>query len=147
MKVAWLELILPAQAPQSAKQQQDEDNMNPFRDQEKFMRACDQSVEGFDKEQFALYYSLIGEEFKELNEAYAAGDRVETLDALIDILVVTIGAIHSAGFDAEGAWKEVMRTNFAKIDKETGKVRKREDGKVLKPVGWTPPDLTSFVKK
>jgi predicted HAD superfamily Cof-like phosphohydrolase len=119
---------------------------NPFRDQEKFMRACDQSVEGFDKDQFALYYSLIGEEFKELNEAYSAGDRIETLDALIDIIVVTIGAIHSMGADAEGAWKEVMSTNFAKIDKDTGKVRKREDGKVLKPVGWTPPNLTPFVK-
>jgi predicted HAD superfamily Cof-like phosphohydrolase len=121
--------------------------MNPFRDQEKFMRACDQSVDGFDKDQFALYFNLIGEEFKELNEAYSAGDKVEMLDALIDILVVTIGAVHSMGADGEGAWKEVMRTNFAKIDRETGKVRKREDGKVLKPIGWTPPDLNKFVEK
>jgi predicted HAD superfamily Cof-like phosphohydrolase len=120
--------------------------MNPFRDQEKFMRACDQSVEGFDKDQFALYFDLIGEEFKELNVAYSAGDKVEMLDALIDILVVTIGAVHSMGADGEGAWKEVMRTNFAKIDKETGKVRKREDGKVLKPLGWKPPELAQFVK-
>jgi predicted HAD superfamily Cof-like phosphohydrolase len=51
------------------------------------------------------------------------------------------------GADAEGAWKEVMMTNFAKVDKETGKVRKREDGKVLKPTGWVPPNLESFVKK
>jgi predicted HAD superfamily Cof-like phosphohydrolase len=119
--------------------------MNPFRDQEKFMRACDQSVEGFDKDQFALYFSLIGEEFKELDEAYSAGDKVEMLDALIDILVVTIGAVHSMGADGEGAWKEVMQTNFAKIDKETGKVRKREDGKVLKPLGWKAPELAQFV--
>ena len=69
-----------------------------------------------------------------------------TRAALVDILVVTIGAIHSAGFDAEGAWKEVMRTNFAKIDSETGKVRKRDDGKVLKPVGWTPPNLGPYIK-
>jgi hypothetical protein len=121
--------------------------MNPFRDQEKFMRACDQSVEGFDKDQFALYFSLIDEEFKELNEAYSAGDKVEMLDALIDILVVTIGAVHSMGADGEGAWKEVMRTNFAKVDSETGKVRKRDDGKVLKPLGWVAPDLATFVKK
>ena len=120
---------------------------NPFRDQEKFMRACDQSVEGFDKDQFALYFNLIEEEFEELNVAYSAGDKVEMLDALIDILVVTIGAIHSAGFDAEGAWREVMATNFAKIDRDTGKVRKREDGKVLKPVGWTAPNLAPFLKK
>jgi predicted HAD superfamily Cof-like phosphohydrolase len=121
--------------------------MNPFRDQEKFMKACDQSVDEFNKDQFNLYVSLIDEEVRELYDAITAHDKVETLDALIDIIVVTIGAIHSAGYDAEGAWKEVMRTNFAKIDKETGKVRKREDGKVLKPVGWTPPDLKPFVKE
>lgn len=122
--------------------------MNPFRDQEKFMRACDQTVDEFNQAQFKLYCDLIDEEFNdELKTAISNNDPVETLDALIDILVVTIGAIHSMGADAEGAWKEVMRTNFAKIDKETGKVRKREDGKVLKPVGWVPPDLKPFVTK
>jgi len=121
---------------------------NPFRDQEKFMRACDQSVEGFNQEQFNLYVKLIDEEFNdELKAAISNNDPVETLDALLDILVVTIGAIHSMGADGEGGWKEVMRTNFAKIDKETGKVRKREDGKVLKPLGWTPPDLKPFITK
>ena len=122
--------------------------MNPFRDQEKFMRACDQTVEGFNQDQFKLYVNLIDEEFNdELKVAIDNNDPVETLDALIDILVVTIGAIHSMGADAEGAWKEVMSTNFAKIDKETGKVRKREDGKVLKPVGWVPPVLNTFLTK
>jgi predicted HAD superfamily Cof-like phosphohydrolase len=118
---------------------------NPFRDQEKFMKACDQSVESFNQEQFKLYLNLIKEEYKELNEAINNSDQVETLDALVDILVVTIGAIHSMGSDAEGAWKEVMMTNFAKIDHETGKVRKRDDGKVLKPVGWVPPNLKQFI--
>ena len=121
--------------------------MNPFRDQQKFMTACDQSVDEFNKDQFNMYIGLIEEEADELAEAIAAHDKVETVDALIDILVVTIGALHSMGADAEGAWKEVMRTNFAKIDKETGKVRKREDGKVLKPLGWTPPELAPFVTK
>ena len=117
---------------------------NPFRDQEKFMRACDQTVEDYNEAQYKLYCDLIEEEYNELS---VAQDKVEALDALVDILVVTIGAIHSMGADAEGAWKEVMRTNFAKIDKDTGKVRKREDGKVLKPLGWTPPDLKPFVTK
>ena len=121
---------------------------NPFRDQEKFMKACDQSTDTFNEAQYKLYCDLIEEEYNdEFKTALANNDRVEQLDALIDILVVTIGAIHSAGFDAEGAWKEVMRTNFSKIDLKTGKVRKREDGKVLKPLGWVPPNLTSFVKK
>ncbi len=119
---------------------------NPFRDQEKFMRACDQSVGEVNEKQFDLYKNLIEEEFNELTTAEIANDRVEQLDALIDILVVTIGAIHSMGADAEGAWKEVMRTNFAKIDHETGKVRKREDGKVLKPTGWSAPNLQPFLK-
>lgn len=119
---------------------------NPFRDQEKFMRACDQSVETFNLDQFSLYVNLIKEEVEELAAALSNDDKVETLDALTDILVVTIGAIHSLGADGEGAWKEVMSTNFAKIDRETGKVRKREDGKVLKPQGWTPPELSQFIK-
>ena len=120
---------------------------NPFRDQEKFMKACGQSVDNHNEDQYNMYLGLIEEEHKELQVAIDAFDRVEQLDALIDILVVTVGAIHSGGFDAEGAWKEVMSTNFAKIDKETGLVRKREDGKVLKPVGWKSPDLKPFVKE
>jgi predicted HAD superfamily Cof-like phosphohydrolase len=59
--------------------------------------------------------------------------------------VVTIGAIHSGGFNGEAAWKEVMSTNFAKIDPNTGKVIKREDGKVLKPKNWQAPKLATFI--
>jgi predicted HAD superfamily Cof-like phosphohydrolase len=116
---------------------------NIFADQAKFMRACDQSVGEVNFTQKLLYLKLIEEEFNELKMSDNAQDE---LDALIDILVVTIGAIHSGGYDAEGAWSEVMRTNFAKIDPATGKVRKREDGKVLKPEGWLAPDLKKFVK-
>ena len=121
--------------------------MNVFKDQEKFMKACDQSVAEYNEQQVALYCKLIDEEVEELQEAVTAEDRVEMVDALIDILVVTIGALHSMGADAEGAWKEVMRSNFSKIDKETGMVRKREDEKVLKPITYSPPDLAPFVTK
>ena len=121
--------------------------MNPFRDQEKFMKACDQTTEKFNQEQFNLYLELMKEEWKELNVALDNNDQVEVLDALLDFIVVTVGAIHSAGMNGEGGWKEVMATNFAKIDKETGKVRKREDGKVLKPMGWKAPELAQYLKK
>lgn len=117
---------------------------DPFKDQEKFMQACGQTTVGENIEQYKLYYNLIKEEVKELDDSTTQED---DLDALIDILVVTIGAIHSMGADAEGAWNEVMRTNFAKIDPATGLVRKREDGKVLKPQGWTAPDLKPYLKK
>lgn len=118
----------------------------PISDQHKFMTACDQTTGALNPDQYKLYLNLIDEECGELKDALEAYDRVEQLDALIDILVVTIGALHSGGFDVDGAWNEVMRTNFAKIDPETGKVRKREDGKVLKPHGWQPPNLHQFVK-
>ena len=115
---------------------------NPFQDQARFMQACGQTVSGFNKEQYSLYCHLIGEEFDELISSTNAQD---DLDALIDILVVTIGAMHSLGVDVEAAWNEVMRTNFAKIDPETGQVLRREDGKILKPAGWQPPNLKPFV--
>jgi predicted HAD superfamily Cof-like phosphohydrolase len=117
-----------------------------FQDQARFMQACDQKVGSYDADQYAMYLRLIQEETNELMDAVLANDRVEQLDALIDILVVTVGAIHSMGADGAGAWDEVMRTNFAKIDANTGRVLKRGDGKVLKPPGWQPPDLTGYLK-
>jgi predicted HAD superfamily Cof-like phosphohydrolase len=116
---------------------------NPFEDIERFGSACDQEP---NEANYKMYLTLIDEEVGELVDAVAANDRIEQLDALVDILVVTMGAIRAGGFDGEGAWNEVMRTNFAKIDRETGKVRKREDGKVLKPSNWSPPNLAPFIK-
>jgi predicted HAD superfamily Cof-like phosphohydrolase len=120
---------------------------NLFRDQAKFMNACGQTVGNRNQDQFDLYLKLIQEEVEELQTAVDNNDRVEQLDALIDILVVTVGAVQSLGVDGEGAWKEVMSTNFAKIDSLTGRVRKREDGKVLKPVGWRPPELSKYINE
>ena len=79
--------------------------MNTFRDQEKFMRACEQTVGEHNPKQYALYKDLIGEEYDEL---LAAQNPVDELDALIDIIVVSIGAIHSMG--AELALTEIHRT-------------------------------------
>lgn len=120
---------------------------NPFRDQDKFMTACEQTITGMNDEQFRMYASLITEEYDELQVALANKNPVETLDALTDILVVTIGAMNSMGADGEGAWREVMATNFNKIDRQLGKVRRREDGKILKPEGWEPPQLAKFLKR
>ena len=117
---------------------------NVFEDVNKFGTACDQPAS---EANYKMYLSLIDEEVSELVEAVAADDKVVQHDALIDILVVTMGAIRAAGWDGEAAWKEVMDTNFAKIDPDTGKVRKREDGKVLKPEGWKAPQLEQFVGK
>lgn len=118
---------------------------NVFKDQTSFMVACDQTVCEWNEQQLSMYHTLIKEETKELQDAFDANDRIEILDALIDIIVVTAGAINSMGANGEAAWDEVMRTNFAKVDPTTGKVKKREDGKVLKPEGWKAPDLKPYI--
>jgi predicted HAD superfamily Cof-like phosphohydrolase len=117
---------------------------NPFNDVDMFATACDQPAS---EANYNMYLDLIDEEYIELQKALRTHDKVEQLDALVDILVVTIGAIRAAGWDGEAAWKEVMNTNFAKIDPTTSKVIKREDGKVLKPVGWKAPQLSQFIDK
>lgn len=116
---------------------------NPFEDIERFATACDQPAS---PENYKMYLGLIDEEYGELVDAVTANDHVEQLDALVDILVVTMGAIRAAGWDSEAAWNEVMNTNFAKINPTTGKVIKREDGKVLKPEGWKAPQLKQFIE-
>ncbi len=121
--------------------------MSVFQDQEHFMKACGQTVDSFNKDQFDLYVNLINEELEELHEAISQNDKVEMLDALIDIMVVTIGAVHSMGSHGDGAWNAVHATNLAKIDAKTGMVRKREDGKVLKPVDWKAPNLLPYLNK
>lgn len=120
---------------------------NVFHDQSKFMSASDQSVGKPNDEQLKLYLKLVTEEYDELQVAVANKDKIETLDALLDLIVVTVGAIHSLGVDAEGAWKEVMGSNLAKIDRTTGKVMKREDGKVIKPALWSAPRLEQYFQK
>ena len=117
-------------------------SVNPFDDIDIFGTACDQPAS---PENYSMYLNLIAEEYQELQDAVKQQDQLEQLDALVDILVVTMGAIRAAGWDGAGAWEEVMRTNFAKIDPVTGKVRKREDGKVLKPEGWQAPQLERFL--
>ena len=109
------------------------------------MTACDQTVGVFNANQFSMHLNLIKEEYIELYDAIDDNDPVEVLDALLDMIVVIIGAIHSLPADADGGWNEVIGTNLAKIDPTTGKVRKREDGKVLKPEGWVAPDLSKYI--
>jgi len=117
-------------------------NPDIFKDIDKFAIACDQPPS---ESNYKMYIDLIREEFNELQEAVENDDKLEQLDALIDIMVVTAGAIRAGNMNGPGAWKEVMDTNFAKIDPTTGKVNKREDGKVLKPEGWQPPNLKPFL--
>ena len=109
-----------------------------------FQTACDQNRS---EENASLYRRLINEEYNEFLEAYQDNDEVEQLDACMDMIWVILGYCYMKNFQVHGAWNEVAKSNLSKIDRTTGKVIKREDGKVLKPEGWRPPDLGSYANK
>lgn len=119
--------------------------MNSRKDVVTFMDACDQKERNFGK-QSELYLDLIVEEFKELMTAYRDRDMVEIADACADLKWVIEGLEITLNIPQQKVWNEVSRSNLGKIS-ANGKVLKREDGKVLKPEGWTPPDIKSIIKE
>jgi hypothetical protein len=120
---------------------------HPFEYVRRFMIAGDQKVDGSNHQQAALYEELVREEVAEFWEGIVNKDDVEILDAICDSIWVLSGYAHSRGWDITGAYEEVARSNMSKVDGETGKLLKREDGKVLKPASFSPPNLEPFVKK
>ena len=97
-----------------------------FDQQEKFMKASDQTTGEYNHEQFKLYSKLICEEYNEFIDAidshskFRTADfsvespyRAEISDALCDLIVVAAGALHSLGVDVNGSWNEVIRSNLA----------------------------------
>lgn len=89
-----------------------------------------------------LRCSLIKEEARELMSAAMSGDLVGAVDGIVDLIYVCIGAALTWGVDLEDIWDEVHASNMRK---EGG--GNRPDGKVLKPEGWTPPDVAGELKK
>lgn len=50
------------------------------------------------------------------------------------------------GFPMDEIWAEVQRSNMAKLQPD-GTVKRRDDGKILKPDGWTPPDIRGILER
>ena len=120
-----------------------------FTDVTVFMTAAGQSIPPFNanrSEQSDLYFNLIKEEYRELMDANLDQNDTEICDACFDLMWVIAGYMKSRGWDCENIWDEGAKSNLSKIDSVTGKVIKREDGKILKPEGWKPPDFAKFVK-
>jgi len=93
-----------------------------------------------------LRIKLLTEEVQEYAEAARAGDMVEILDALADIGYILAGTIINHGMQNiyDESFAEVHRSNMAKL--VDGKVIRRDDGKVLKPQDWQPPNLVQFLQ-
>lgn len=86
-----------------------------------------------------LRQGLIAEEFNELIEAWDGGDVLGVIDALQDLKYVIYGTELALGIASEPHFMEVHAANMNKLGPD-GKPIYREDGKVLKPEGWTGPD-------
>lgn len=115
-----------------------------------FMEACGQEVlnspsyETSNDKQVNLYMELIREEFEELKEGHANKDVVEVADACGDLIWVILGLCNSLGINMAPVWHEISSSNMSKtVD---GKVIKREDGKILKPETYFPPNIQRALK-
>jgi predicted HAD superfamily Cof-like phosphohydrolase len=63
-------------------------------------------------------------------------------DALADVAYVVEGANLEFGIDSGPVLEEVHRANMAKVNGP-----RRADGKVMKPEGWTPPDIVGVLER
>ena len=77
-----------------------------------------------------------------IKEAPVKVDMVAFADGCADLDYVTEGARQEFGIDGAPIAAEVHRSNMAKVGGPM-----REDGKVMKPPGWTPPDVAGELRK
>lgn len=94
-------------------------------------------------QEVAAILSAIGNNLKRGHASAKIFDREAALDALCDCEVTGNGIAFLAGFDKDGADQAVLASNEAKL--VDGKPVLKEGGKIGKPDGWLPPDLTPFL--
>lgn len=120
-----------------------------------FMQACGHEPS---HKLTSLYHDLVREEVGELEEAMAAFNASETeaeevqakadaLDAICDSIWVLIGLAKAMDLPLEAGWDAVTSTNLKKIDPVLGTVRRDENGKIMKPERWVPPDMVRLIKE
>jgi predicted HAD superfamily Cof-like phosphohydrolase len=120
-----------------------------FKDVIDFHKAFGQKVgdkpELPDINERGLRMKLLREEFEEYMEAEEENDLVEIADALADLIYIACGTAVSYGIPLDKIYDEVHRSNMSKL--VDGKPIYREDGKVMKPEGWSPPDIKGILEK
>ena len=70
-------------------------------------------------------------------------DLLAVLDGVCDVSVTAVGTASCCGLGVESALSAVDENNLTKLGKGAWA---REDGKIMKPPGFVPVDLTKFVK-
>ena len=108
---------------------------------ESFACVANQRPSIVDKETALLRVKLIVTEAAEVTEAIANEDMTEIFDGLIDLLYVTFGTAVSYGLPIEEGFRQVHENNMSKLGPD-GKPLKDASGKVIKPDGYKPIDLS-----
>lgn len=70
----------------------------------------------------------------------------EQADAMADAMYYMYNAASKVGVDLDKVFDEVHQANERKRGPD-GKFVRRADGKVIKPPGWTEPDIISVIKR
>lgn len=76
---------------------------------------------------------------EEAEEIRVADTITAQADGYIDAIYFGIGGLVELGIDPGPLWDLVHGANMAKVHPD-GTVKRREDGKVIKPDGWVAPD-------
>jgi len=85
--------------------------------------------------------NFIKEELKELEEALINKSLIDSIDALVDMVVVIMGTADLMGFYWPDHWDEVHRANMEKERVLSSEESKRGSSIDLKkPKGWQPPN-------
>ena len=106
------------------------------------------AVSQFDRGQLTILGGMLdnwGEAFKADNfhGAILRADREKLLDGTIDMVVVALGATMFQTPKFRDAISAVLAANMAKFP--NGVATRNDQGKVVKPEGWAPPNLAPFV--
>lgn len=72
-------------------------------------------------------------------------DMVQAADGMADLDYVVEGLRCILGIDGQAVVGEVHAANMRKLGPD-GKPLRREDGKVVKPPGWQPPDIAAVLR-
>lgn len=121
---------------------------NMYKDVKDFQTAVGQHVgtkpEFPDMHERNLRMKLMSEEFNEYMEGEQKDDIENVAKELADIIYIVCGTAASYGIPLDTVFDEVHKSNMAKLGPD-GRPKRREDGKILKPDGWTPPDIKSIL--
>ena len=85
--------------------------------------------------------------------AYPEGEKgliskiADQADALVDIEYYMLNSACKKGVNLSSLFGIVHAANMAKRDPATGKFLKRDDGKIIKPAGWQPPDIEAEISR